>query len=209
MKTLFRIVLVGLSLLAVSVVMLSVFGVYRYKRWADGFEQRNSVIYLTQGRGGIDNIAEEGLDEKITALERSTRVVDAIALNKRDIEVVLSRQLAESGRIEAFAIESGLGRWVVWVKLHGVWLGADLRKDDIESYELYVQDVYIGPFDIGGWRLPWMDDTFAEKMTEAYSRAMLSIDVNQLTGRKIDNIELTQEEIIIKTEAFSKDERNN
>ena len=76
------------------------------------------------------------------------------------------------------------------------WVLINLQKDDLETAEVYVTDMFIGNLSFSSFGLK----PFIDNINDGIRNAIILVNENQFSGRKIKNIELLEDGFVIKGE---------
>ncbi len=188
MKKFFHTVLTLFLLLIISLLLFVGYISLRYMNWEKEFEKGINTTYV------INQTSAESIDlgGKIAEFALSTDDVRSLELNVTEIGSVIYNTLdsyfGENINVERIYIQPSESRWVIYIDLRykrfSVWVSVDINKDNVQSAQLYITEIKVGPFDISD-----ISDV-SSKINKGIGEAMVTLNENGLVGRYIENIEL-------------------
>lgn len=93
-------------------------------------------------------------------------------------------------------IEPSEGVWKMYAEVVykgiPIWLSTDLNKDNMQTAQLYVTNLHIGPYSVGKFF------NIIEKVNTGIANTLLTVNENGFTGRYLENIELLEDGIVVK-----------
>lgn len=168
-----------------------------YKNWEEEFE--NSEIEIVDFRTeGID------LDEKILEYNEIEREHAFIEFNKEESLFLLSMGLNESLpewiEIEKTALQTSRGNWRFFVKSRALslslpWLQISLSKEEVQSVDVYIDDIFLGGLSFKNIYL----NSIVDNTDRGLARAIQLVNDGNFAGRVFENIELTEDSLIIRS----------
>jgi len=193
----------GIIVLTIFLItlVLSALLIVQGKSWEKAFEQNIEEEYLVDSFSESNNL----LNEKIESYIMSDEYIDFIEFVPSEISQflfnILSEITTETG-IDLLAVYSDPGEnlWKECVLLGfndsenmKLWVCLDVTKDDMQTAQLYVNNIVISGFDI--------DRVYPAILTEVnqgIAEALVTANENAFVGRMLDNIELENDRLIIK-----------
>jgi hypothetical protein len=167
----------------------------RYLIWQGHFESNINQLVC------VSNSSEDvSFDKKVEDFVLSSDKTSFIELTPADV-VSLLKNTSKSDDIQIndlCAIPDN-GQWRLYIRatIQGVimpWLGIDVAKDNMETAQLYISDIYIGD-----WEVPKrIANGIEQRVNMGISDALVLVNENNFLGRKIENIELLKEKVVIK-----------
>ena len=194
MQRLFKIFGIFLLLL----IFLFIFLTGMYLLWEREFSSNLSSKSCVSS----NQVKEISFDERIRNFVFSSDRSDYIQFTKGEILYLISSELKkEEGDIvvKDMCVDSSKGVWKVYLNLtvagiKNVWFIFDIIKDDRETAELYVDNLYLGNFQLPSFT----SSSLKEKINKGISDAIVLVNENSFSGRSITNIELLEEDIVVK-----------
>ncbi len=194
MQRLFKIFGIFLLLL----IFLPIFLTGMYLLWEREFSSNLSSKSCVSS----NQVKEISFDERIRNFVFSSDRSDYIQFTKGEILYLISSELKkEEGDIvvKDMCVDSSKGVWKVYLNLtvagiKNVWFIFDIIKDDRETAELYVDNLYLGNFQLPSF----ISSSLKEKINKGISDAIVLVNENSFSGRSITNIELLEEDIVVK-----------
>ena len=194
MQRLFKIFGIFLLLL----IFLPIFLTGMYLLW----EREFSLNLSSKSCVSNNQVKEISFDERIRNFVFSSDRSDYIQFTKGEILYLISSELKkEEGDIvvKDMCVDSSKGVWKVYLNLtvagiKNVWFIFDIIKDDRETAELYVDNLYLGNFQLPSF----ISSSLKEKINKGISDAIVLVNENSFSGRSITNIELLEEDIVVK-----------
>lgn len=173
-----------------------------YMSWENDFElEADPQQMVVLSDMSIDEV--ETIDEKVLKFQQSRAPVDYIELTPRETAYLLARSiepaLPSGSELEAVYIKTFEREWMVYFKTNysGVslpWVAVKVDKDNIESAKLEISEVHLGEWDLADFELGFV----AEQADEGYGEALVLVNESGLTGRRMENLELGVDSLIIK-----------
>ena len=194
MQRLFKIFGIFLLLL----IFLPIFLTGMYLLW----EREFSLNLSSKSCVSNNQVKEISFDERIRNFVFSSDRSDYIQFTKEEVLYLISSELKkEEGDIvvKDMCVDSSKGVWKVYLNLtvagiKNVWFIFDIIKDDRETAELYVDNLYLGNFQLPSF----ISSSLKEKINKGISDAIVLVNENSFSGRSITNIELLEEDIVVK-----------
>ena len=194
MQRLFKIFGIFLLLL----IFLFIFLTGMYLLWEREFSSNLSSKSCVSN----NQVKEISFDERIRNFVFSSDRSDYIQFTKEEVLYLISSELKkEEGDIvvKDMCVDSSKGVWKVYLNLtvagiKNVWFIFDIIKDDRETAELYVDNLYLGNFQLPSF----ISSSLKEKINKGISDAIVLVNENSFSGRSITNIELLEEDIVVK-----------
>lgn len=173
-----------------------------YMSWENDFElEADSQQMVVMSDMSMDEV--EIIDSKVLKFQQSMAPVDYIELTPRETAYLLARSiepaLPSGSEVEAVYIKTFEREWMVYFKMSysGVslpWIAVNVDKDNIESAKLEISEVHLGEWDLADFQLGFV----AERADEGYSEALVLVNESGLTGRRMENLELGVDSLVIK-----------
>jgi hypothetical protein len=189
-----------LSLLGiVSVLVTIAILIFSYRGWRTEFESNIDSQNLSLNYTEIPQELQNRFFEFVASSEKSTFVEISPSEFANLLYFVTSQQQIEGVEVEKIYVEPAEGVWTVYIDLNLgnmdiPWFGFNLVKDDRETAELYVRNIYIGGFAIE----KIIPSKYLNMVNDGISDALIQFNENLFSKRYIQNIELSEESAIIK-----------
>jgi len=176
---------------------------YDYLTWESEFEDKrisSDYVYL---QGESAEMLSESIDRKVNEFSRSTQEVDFIEFTVDEAVYLIGEQynqsLPENFEVQRLYVEPSQNNWYLYIQgtYQGMklpWLILRVQKDDIETAQLYVSEMALGKYDFDTWGLL----VIREDVNTGFQEALILVNENDFTGRRFENIELTDESMVIK-----------
>ena len=197
MKRFFFSVLIFLGGIIVLVGLLLGYVFLKYRGWEKEFDSQIQSEYVIDSQV----IKSKEFNKKITQFSLSLEDTQFLELNVQEIgSIVLSVLESYAGEdleIEEMYISPSDSLWYIYVKVRyqdiSVWISTDINKDQIQSAQIYVTDIKIGPFSISKFNTAWVD-----LINSGIGDSIVTLNENGLVGRYIENIELREDSVVLK-----------
>jgi len=196
MKKFFHSILILISIVVIGVLILLGFIYFKYRNWQQTFEKEIDIqsVITKESSDKID------LGEKISTFALSTEDVEYLELNVQEIgsEIynTLGSYLGDKLNLEKIYIIPSNSKWVIFSQIkydkYTVWFSFDVNKDNIQSAQIYVTDIYIGPIKVSEY-FNWVD-----AVNTGIADSIITVNENGLVGRYIENIELLNSSVVLK-----------
>jgi hypothetical protein len=200
MKKILRII--GITALILLVIFLStlLFLLIKMKLWEREFQSKINQEYLI-----TELSSNENLYEKITQYTVSREETEFVTFTPKEIGNLIYQSLDESTgenqlNISAIYIIPSQGKWEVCgrVKLENFevfnpWICVYITKDEMETAQLYVSEFTFQGIDVGKIYKPILVN-----INKGIAEALVTVNENGFVGRTLENIELSEKELILK-----------
>lgn len=186
----------------ISIVLLLLFlfislsSLYTYFSWRKSFYEKKHIICT-------EDIANQEfyIDSKIKDFVLSNSENEFVELTREEVLYLLSQNVQTAGGVEIqnICIDGDNALWKIYfntrLEIFNIpWMRLDVVKENRETAELYVKDIYIGDMLI--------PESFVKsvivEINRGISDAVLLVNENAFLGRTIKNIELMADRVIIK-----------
>ena len=196
MKKTFQSILIIISIVVIGILVLLGLMYLKYGSWEKNFEKGIDINYIIDQE--IANTTDLG--EKISTFALSTKDVEFLELNVSEIgsEIfnTLDSYLGEKVSLEKIYIDPSDSKWVIYFKAKyekfSLWFSFDVNKDSIQSAQIYVTQINVGPFKISDY-VNWVD-----AINTGIADSVVTLNENGLVGRYIENIELLGNSVVLK-----------
>ncbi len=193
MKKFLKVVLLTIFTISALVTITVILLLVRYNNWTKDFESNlkveNLVVKDTSlSEEVVSQISSFTLSQENTeSLSLSTEQFGYIVLN------VLNEYLGEGISVEKIYIEPSTGNWNIYIQANykkiSPWIWISLKKDNVQSAQLYISQFNIGPYSF---------NRFVEEINDGIANGLVTVNENGFTGRYLENIELLEESIVVK-----------
>ncbi len=197
MKKFFFSLLIFIASLLLIVSIRFGYFFFRYRGWEKEF------LSQINEENVIDREVIKGKDfnKKITQFSLSLKDVESLELNVQEVGSVILSVLdsyAKEGiSIEEMYIVPSDSVWDIYVKIKyqkfSVWVSTDVNKDSVQSAQVYIKDIKVGPFSVS-----MFNSKLVSTINTGIADSIVTLNENGLVGRYIENIELTSESVVIK-----------
>lgn len=193
MKKFLKVVLLTIfsisALITITVILLLV----RYNSWTKDFESSIKVENLVVK----DTSLSEEVVTQISSFTLSQENTESLSLSTVQFGYmllnVLNEYLGENISVEKIYIEPSVGNWNVYIQANykniSPWIWISLKKDNVQSAQLYITEFNIGPYSF---------NRFVERINDGIANGLITVNENGFTGRYLENIELLEESIVVK-----------
>jgi len=196
MKKFFHSILILISIATIGVLIFLGYMYFEYRNWEKLFEKEINTIFVidTQRANKTD------LGEKISTFALSTKDVEFLELKVEEIgsEIfkTLDTYLGEKINLEKIYIVPSYSKWIIYSQVKYervlVWFSFDVNKDNIQSAQIYVTEINVGPFKVSDYT-NWVD-----AVNTGIADSIVTLNENGLVGRYIENIELLNTSVVLK-----------
>ena len=196
MKRFFKFLFLSILILTILLLGAIFLFVNRYKTWEKDFEQNLVSENLVISKDPL----EQEIEEKIVRFTLSSESTDSLILTTREVGeltlVVLQDYLKEEIQVSKIYIEPNSRVWNIYTKVSykklSLWISVDVNKDNMQTAQLYITDVKIGPYSIGEV------GNMVERINSGIANSLLTVNENGFSGRYLENIELLEDTLVIK-----------
>lgn len=194
MPRLFKIFVIFLLFLILLPIFLT--GIYLF--WEREFSSSLSNKSCVSNNPVKDISFDSRIRDFIFSSDRS----DYIQFTKEEVLYLISSEFEKEDSeilVKDMCVDSSKGIWKVYLNLtvagiKNVWFIFDIIKDDRETAELYVDNLYLGNFQLPSF----ISSSLKGKINKGISDAILLVNENSFSGRSITNIELLEEDVVVK-----------
>lgn len=168
----------------------------RYRSWEKEFESSIKSEYLIDE----DSIKTIDFAGKISTFALSMSDTQFLKLDVKEVGSVfftgLDSYMESEVSLEKMYIEPNDSQWIIYSKVKyqdiSVWISIDLNKDNIQSAQVYIKNIKIGPFSVSEYT------NWVEMVNKGIAESTVTLNENGLVGRYIENIELLDDSIVLK-----------
>lgn len=169
----------------------------KYRAWEKDFNSNIKKEYVIEKAG----IKSKEFNEKISKFSLSLEETAYLELDVQDIGgiifSVLDSYVNENLKIEDMYILPSNSKWLVYVKIKyqdfSGWISTDINKDEVMSAQVYISDIWVGPFQISN-----INSNLVNTINNGIGDSIVTLNENGLVGRYIENIELTDDSVVLK-----------
>lgn len=155
---------------------------------------------LEQNTISPDSVKDVDIQEKITDFVLSMEYTESLELELEEIGSILfdviDDYLGDDIHLTTIYIIPKHGRWDLFLKLNYkkiyLWISCDVNKDEMQTAQLYITDIYVGPFSMRGY------SKWVEKVNRGIADSIVTLNENGFVGRYLENIELLESNIVVK-----------
>lgn len=196
-----KVIIVFLATIFATLLIIFVSMVWidtKYSKWETSFEDSMNPSYLVDEGLELENI----LTDKVSEYTLSNQAVDTIRLSPSEVGYVifdsLNQYANESFTFKKVYIQPSKSLWTFCTEVSfaksGItpWLCADVNKDNVQTPQLYITDVRVGPFSVSSW------GDMLSRINSGISNSLLTVNENGFSGRYFENIELLEDAMVIK-----------
>lgn len=185
----------GLLIIFLIVVGILIYPVISYLLWQKQFKaSMPSMSCISNGSEVIP------LDEKFRDFVISEENTSFIELSDNEVLSLLrSTNIISGGDVKDICVQPGKGTWSIYasISLQGInlpWIKIDIAKDTMETAQLYVSNIFVGNILIP----EQMSQNIKTQLNKGISDALILVNENNFLGRKVQNIELLDDKIVVK-----------
>lgn len=191
------ILLVLFSLIVISLVVI----LLKAKSWRDSFESSIQDEYAITSITASNDLLNAKIEEYILS-EDSTDFIEYTPAEISQFLFNIFSEMTVNTSIEVLKVYSQPGKnlWEEYILLRfnnsdtlRFWLQMDVTKDDMQTAQLYVNNITINGFDVDK-----IYPAILSKINQGIAEALVTANENGFVGRMLDNIELEEESIVIK-----------
>jgi hypothetical protein len=185
----------AILILLIIILLVIIAGVGMYLLWQKDFESKISTMTCS-----INETESISLDDKFKDFVLSSDKTTFVELSPLEtVSLLKNINIVDGGNIQNICVNPSNGEWDLYIKmsfqgLQMPWFRLDLAKDDMETAQLYVKDIYIGK-----WKVPEnIVENIKTKINKGISDALTLANENNFLGRKLENIELLEDKVVVK-----------
>lgn len=191
MKVLFKILLIIFLVL----VGITIYPVLSYLLWQKQFNAQIPQFDCSSNLSELVN-----LDDKFKNFVFSEEKTEFVELSIEDVLSLLKgSNIINGGELTNICIVPNSNVWDIYahVSIQGItlpWVRVEIAKDAMETAQLYVKNIYIGNIFIS----EKFSQNIKEQMNKGISDGIILVNENSFLGRRVQNIELLKDKIVIK-----------
>jgi hypothetical protein len=181
-------------------VALVAFLIIKANSWSKDFQSEINPAYMVNEASTLD----EALDKKIQEYILSEDEVESVIFTPNEVAKIVYGSLqdmsSEAVNVSTVYIKPdediwkvcGLTRLEKFDGLNG-WVCADITKDDMQTAQLYVTTV-----SIQGISIDRVFPSILTKINQGIAEALVTANENGFVGRTFENIELQEDQLVVK-----------
>lgn len=192
MKKFLKLFFLGLLVIILAAIA---YPVINYFSWQKTFQSQLNQLVCKSNTESISN-----LDDKFKEFVMSDEDITYVELSVPEVlTLVEGTQIVEGAQLQNLCVLPNEGIWTLYLKfsiqnINMPWVRVDIAKDNMETAQLYVKNIYVGNF-----TLPQkFDQNLKTSLNNGISDSITVVNENNFLGRKIQNIELLKDSIIVK-----------
>jgi hypothetical protein len=202
-KKVFKILSVMFFFLILAFVAISIVSFLRYYEWKEEIFSTSGLLCISdiQQDSSREESLKEAIEDKIKNFALSDTKTDFVVLTEEEMLYLFLENLSKEGdkKIENICLKPAVAEWQLYLKTKYKktsvpWLVLDIVKDDIETAEVYVREVYLGDLEFP----TFLESRVREDLNRGISDGIIMLNENNFLGRRIDNIELLEDRIVFK-----------
>lgn len=202
-KKVFKTLLLFLLSTIIILLVIGFVSYLRYSKWKEEDLSKQGITCISDIQNNSSFSEDLGLviEDKIKKFALSDTKTDFIVLTEEEMLYLLSENFTEVGdiKIEDICIKPSEGVWQLYLKskykkISLPWLVLDIVKDNIETAEVYIKEVYVGDLELPSF----LEARVREDFNRGISDGIIMLNENDFLGRRIDNIELLEDRLIFK-----------
>jgi hypothetical protein len=194
-----------LGIVFLSIILLFLFTLLfifiKSKAWERNFEADINPEYIANQPEEF----EESLNEKVEEYVLSQEDTDFISFTPKEVAQIVYGSISEmvedsSVEITNIYVEPSVGIWKVCARLKlkdierlKIWICADITKDNIQTAQLYITDLTVQGFSARKIYPQILTD-----INQGIAEALVTANENGFVGRIFENMELLENNLIIK-----------
>ncbi|MHC1716548.1 MAG: hypothetical protein AB9915_01450 [Candidatus Dojkabacteria bacterium] len=178
-------------------ISFGIFVLYSYFFWRQKYIYANDNVICTKDIEG----KEFDIDSKIRGFVLSNNKSEFAVFSKEEILYFLDSNIQTAGelKIEDICIYPEGGIWKTYFNAKiGIfnipWVGLDIVKENRETAELYVKEIYLGGFVVP----EFLSKNIISNINMGISDGLVLVNENAFLGRTIQNIELFSDKVVVK-----------
>lgn len=179
-----------------TIVLISSIFVFKYIQWEETFEANIVEENVATADENIFTI----LKDRFSSFTLSDLNTQVLTLSPKEVGIlamsVAKKNIQEPFSIKRIYTEPGKGNWNMYIEIsykeYTVWFSVDLNKDNIQTAQLYVTNVKVGPYSLGS------NFKILEMINLGIANSLLTVNENGFSGRYFENIELLEDSMVIK-----------
>jgi hypothetical protein len=201
-----KLIILGVAILFVFffLILISLYK-YNYEQWEESF-LKSDAFFLNLDENTED--LEKNIEKKILDYNRRSEEYTFIEFSNEEFLFLFGSGLSESSpdwlNVKKSALISSPGRWVFYFKSSFrdtslPWIGFVLTKEDMQSVDLFVEDILIGNVSVRNISF----ESIVEDVNEGINHSMRLINDGNFAGKVFENIELGSESVTIKSRSIT------
>ena len=201
MNRFFKTIGTVLLILIILIILISLFLYIKSNLWSREFEQNLEKGYLAEESFTQD----QEINTKIEKYILSEQKTDSVSFTPKETGKIIYASLTdtldtESIEILKIYIQPTDGMWKICANIAqrknrkiNAWICTAITKDTMETAQIYITEI-----SIQGIPISKMFPTVVVRVNQGIAEALVTINENTFVGRSFENIELQEDEFIVK-----------
>lgn len=189
-----------LILILISILVLLLSFKSKYTKWEEEFTKNIKIENLVNRE-----TASNTYEGKVGHFVLSSSDTEFLQLTPMEVGQVffniLDQYSNDNFQLSSVYIIPNKSKWEVCTKvdIKGIsldpWMCIDLNKDSIQSAQLYATYIHIGPYESRNTQV-------VGKINTGIANSLTTVNENGFSGRYLENIELLEENIVVKASRY-------
>ncbi len=176
-----------------------------YAQWKVDFD-RADLVMLDLDEDLRD--LKSSLESKIADYNESEETHSFLELNQEEslllFSVALEESLPKGFEVRKMSLISNPGNWYVYFKtdFHSFslpWIAINLKKEDVQSVDIYVEDLFLGNMSFKGLFL----GSLVDSINQGIAHSIKLVNDGNFAGKVFENIELREDGLVIRSRSVS------
>lgn len=186
-----KVIKVSILVITIIILLFVFLLLFKYYRWEKDFKRDIDTRYLVS----TPYSRSEELSKKIDLFTLSEQDNEYLELTPYELGGLIL-ETADRYPIDQMYIYPQQGIWKIYLKVRymniPLWLRVDINKDNMQTAQIYITKVYVGPYSIGQMF------SITANMNSGITDALLTVNENGFSGRYLENIELLNDKVVVK-----------
>jgi cell division protein FtsX len=204
MKKAFKILIISFFVVLIVITCTVFCLIIKSNNWKKEFESQVNPNYMVENSDENSEEIKE-LNKKIEEYVTNKEDIDFVSFTPKEVSRVIYTSLSEMTEESGFEISNvytnpSKNTWEVCVLIRvkdlfkiNVWVCTDVSKDNMQTAQLYTTN-----FKVQGISVGIIFPSMVSSINQGIAEALVTVNENRFVGRKFENIELEDDQLIVK-----------
>ncbi len=204
MKKAFKILIISFFVVLIVITCTVFCLIIKSNNWKKEFESQVNPNYMVENSDENSEEIKE-LNKKIEEYVTNKEDIDFVSFTPKEVSRVIYTSLSEMTEESGFEISNvytnpSKNTWEVCVLIRvkdlfkiNVWVCTDVSKDNMQTAQLYTTNFKVQGINVGN-----IFPSMVSSINQGIAEALVTVNENRFVGRKFENIELEENQLIVK-----------
>lgn len=204
MKKAFKILIISFFVVLIVITCTVFCLIIKSNNWKKEFESQVNPNYMVENSNKNSEEIKE-LNKKIEEYVTNEEDIDFVSFTPKEVAQVIYTSLSEMTEESGFEISNvytnpSKNTWEVCVLIRvkdlfkiNIWVCTDVSKDNMQTAQLYTTNFKVQGISVGN-----IFPSMVSSINQGIAEALVTVNENRFVGRKFENIELEDDQLIVK-----------